>query len=79
MQKNVTCHVLLSRLVLPQALEKLFAPVLDWMAVRYSANVGNTLRKYGLRYEDLYDPTLNQVEFSKLCKDVQHQTCITHR
>eukprot|EP00884_Botryococcus_braunii_P005593 jgi/Botrbrau1/15034/Bobra.320_2s0008.1 len=43
-----------------KALEKVFAPALDWMAVRYTSYVGNVLKKYGLRYEDLYDPLLNQ-------------------
>lgn len=37
------------------------------MALRYSAQVGNTLRKYGLRYEDLYDPLLNQVNAITHC------------
>lgn len=27
-----------------------------WMAPRYQAAVGKELMKYGLRYEDLYDP-----------------------
>lgn len=34
---------------------------MEWMAVRYQAAVGKELRKYGLRYEDLYDPVLEQV------------------
>lgn len=33
---------------------------MEWMAVRYQAAVGKELRKYGLRYEDLYDPVLEQ-------------------
>lgn len=43
------------------ALVKVFDPFLSWAATRYQANVGNELRKYGLRYEDLWDPLLNQV------------------
>lgn len=39
-----------------QALTRLFEPVLNWMAPRYQAAVGKELKKYGLRYEDLYDP-----------------------
>ena len=31
------------------------------MAPRYQAVVGAELRKYGLRYEDLYDPQLDLV------------------
>lgn len=44
---------------LAQALLKVFAPVIDWMAVRYAAAVGKELTKYGLRYEDLYDPLMD--------------------
>lgn len=43
----------------PQALLKVFAPVIDWMALRYTAAVGKELTKYGLRYEDLYDPLMD--------------------
>ena len=42
-------------------LVKVFDPFLSWAATRYQANVGAELRKYGLRYEDLWDPLLNQV------------------
>ena len=45
-----------------QALLKLFDPVLTWAARRYQAAVATELKKYGLRYEDLYDPQLNMVE-----------------
>ena len=44
-----------------KALVKIFDPFLSWAAVRYQASVASELRKYGLRYEDLYDPLLNQV------------------
>lgn len=40
---------------------KVFDPVLTWAARRYQAAVGQVLIKHGLRYEDLYDPLLNQV------------------
>ena len=39
---------------------RLMAPLLDWAAPRYQAAVGDVLKKHGLRYEDLYDPLLNQ-------------------
>lgn len=39
-----------------RALAKLFDPLVAWMAPRYQAVVAKELRKYGLRYEDLYDP-----------------------
>jgi hypothetical protein len=48
-----------------KTLMKLMAPLLDWAAPRYQAAVGDVLRKHGLRYEDLYDPLLNQVWFSQ--------------
>lgn len=44
-----------------QALAKLFDPLVAWMAPRYQAVVGRELRKYGLRYEDLYDPQYDLV------------------
>jgi ubiquinol-cytochrome c reductase subunit 7 len=34
----------------------LFTPLIRWAAGRYQAAVGDTLRKYGLRYDDLLDP-----------------------
>lgn len=37
----------------------MFAPVIDWMAVRYTAMVTKELTKVGLRYEDLYDPLMD--------------------
>lgn len=42
-----------------KALIKMFDPVLTWAARRYQAAVATELKKYGLRYEDLYDPLLN--------------------
>ena len=44
-----------------RALIKLFDPVITWMAKRYQAAVAENLRRHGLRYEDLYDPLMNQV------------------
>ena len=44
-----------------RALIKMFDPVITWMAKRYQAAVAENLRRHGLRYEDLYDPLLNQV------------------
>lgn len=43
---------------------RMMAPLLDWAAPRYQAAVGDVLKKHGLRYEDLYDPLLNQACFS---------------
>ena len=40
---------------------KMFDPFLTWAARRYQAAVATELKKYGLRYEDLYDPLLNMV------------------
>ncbi|EFN59065.1 hypothetical protein CHLNCDRAFT_33822 [Chlorella variabilis] len=40
-------------------LAKLFDPLVAMMAPRYQAAVGKELIKYGLRYEDLYDPQLD--------------------
>ena len=44
-----------------QGLSKFLEKPFEWMALRYQASVGTELRKYGLRYEDLYDPTLDLV------------------
>lgn len=35
---------------------KIFDPLVKFMAPRYQAAVAKELKKYGLRYEDLYDP-----------------------
>ena len=40
---------------------KMFDPFLTWAARKYQAAVATELKKYGLRYEDLYDPLLNMV------------------
>lgn len=37
----------------------MFAPVIEWAAVRYQAAVAKELTKVGLRYEDLYDPMMD--------------------
>ena len=51
------CHQVLT---LPSQLQsliaKVFDPLVKFMAPRYQAAVGKELKKYGLRYEDLYDP-----------------------
>lgn len=38
---------------------RLFQPLAAMMAPGYQAAVGKELKKYGLRYEDLYDPQLD--------------------
>lgn len=48
-------------MALMKTVVKVLDPFLSWAAVRYQAAVGDVLRKHGLRYEDLYDPLLNQV------------------
>ena len=42
-----------------KALAKMFEPVFAGMAKRYQAVVGAELSKYGLRYDDLLDETMN--------------------
>ena len=42
----------------------MFEPLVAWMAPRYQAVVVKELKKYGLRYEDLYDPELDLVRAS---------------
>jgi Ubiquinol-cytochrome C reductase complex 14kD subunit len=44
-----------------QALARMMRPFVDWAATRYQANLGNRLRSYGLRYDDLYDPMMDLV------------------
>lgn len=39
-----------------QGVPKFLVPLASWMARRYQAAVGAKLKKYGLRYDDLYDP-----------------------
>lgn len=46
-------------------LVKAFEPAFAWMATRYQAVVGKELRKYGLRYEDLYDPQMDLVRCAR--------------
>lgn len=38
-------------------------PLVGRMAAWYQAQVGTELRKYGLRYEDLLDPSMSLVNF----------------
>jgi hypothetical protein len=44
-----------------QALQRLAAPFLEWAATRYQARLATNLKKYGLRYDDLYDPMMDLV------------------
>lgn len=50
-------------MAVPRATTKIPAilePLASWAATKYRAAVGSQLVKYGLRYDDLYDPLLNQ-------------------
>lgn len=40
---------------LTRSLNKLLEPVWNWAARSYQASVATELKKYGLRYDDLYD------------------------
>lgn len=42
-------------------LAKLMQPLIGRAAAWYQRQVGNELRKYGLRYEDLLDPSMSLV------------------
>jgi hypothetical protein len=44
-----------------QALSRLAQPFLEWAATRYQARLATNLKKYGLRYDDLYDPMMDLV------------------
>eukprot|EP00882_Tetradesmus_deserticola_P004531 GHRQ01004777.1.p1 GENE.GHRQ01004777.1~~GHRQ01004777.1.p1 ORF type:complete len:121 (+),score=52.64 GHRQ01004777.1:469-831(+) len=41
------------------ALARLAQPFLEWAATRYQARLATNLKKYGLRYDDLYDPMMD--------------------
>jgi ubiquinol-cytochrome c reductase subunit 7 len=41
------------------ALARLVKPMVEWCAGRYQANLAVSLKKYGLRYDDLYDPRMD--------------------
>lgn len=43
------------------ALTRLFKPMVEWYATRYQANLAVSLKAYGLRYDDLYDPAMDLV------------------
>mmetsp|Transcript_9203 Transcript_9203/g.10630 ORF Transcript_9203/g.10630 Transcript_9203/m.10630 type:complete len:125 (-) Transcript_9203:99-473(-) len=43
----------------PSVLSKFTQPLFEWAAVRYQAMVGKELKKYGLRHDDLLDPTMD--------------------
>jgi hypothetical protein len=57
---------LVSQLSQGGALAKLFDPLVRFLAPRYQAVVSQELRKYGMRYEDLYDPQLDLVSEERL-------------
>eukprot|EP00891_Asterochloris_glomerata_P000992 jgi/Astpho2/992/fgenesh1_pg.00016_%23_155_t len=57
---KIAKHFGISRGHIHHGLIKAFDPVITWAARRYQLAVGTELKKYGLRYEDLYDPLLNQ-------------------
>jgi hypothetical protein len=48
-----------------QALARLAQPFLEWAATRYQARLATNLKKYGLRYDDLYDPMMDLVRTSQ--------------
>lgn len=48
------------------ALARLFKPMVEWYAGRYQANLAVSLKKYGLRYDDLYDPRMDLVSHQGL-------------
>jgi hypothetical protein len=39
----------------------MFQPLASWAQKRYQASLGERLRDYGLRYDDLYDPLMDMV------------------
>eukprot|EP00958_Prasinococcus_capsulatus_P007230 scaffold673_cov410-Prasinococcus_capsulatus_cf.AAC.4 len=39
-----------------KSLERMFQPAIEWAAKSYQAALASRLKKYGLRYDDLYDP-----------------------
>lgn len=41
-------------------------PFHKWASQRYTASLGNKLKDYGLRYEDLYDPLIDLVRLFEL-------------
>uniref|UniRef100_A0A0C9S9W1 Cytochrome b-c1 complex subunit 7 n=1 Tax=Wollemia nobilis TaxID=56998 RepID=A0A0C9S9W1_9CONI len=41
------------------ALANVTKSAVDWVTIQYCTTVGNRLRKYGLRYDDLYDQTFD--------------------
>lgn len=42
--------------LIKQSLSRMFEPLFNWAAKRYTAAVGAQLKEYGLRFDDLYDP-----------------------
>ncbi|KAJ7956635.1 Cytochrome b-c1 complex subunit 7 [Quillaja saponaria] len=40
----------------PSWLKSLINPKKNWLAAQHMKTIANRLRKYGLRYDDLYDP-----------------------
>jgi hypothetical protein len=43
------------------AIARLLRPAVEWYATRYQASLAVNLKKYGLRYDDLYDPAMDLV------------------
>lgn len=41
--------------------------MVEWYASRYQANLAVSLKKYGLRYDDLYDPRMDLVSGEAVC------------
>lgn len=39
----------------------MFQPLVSWAQRRYQASLGERLRDYGLRYDDLLDPQMDLV------------------
>lgn len=39
----------------------MFQPLASWAQRRYQASLADKLKDYGLRYDDLYDPLMDQV------------------
>ena len=60
-------------------LAKLTEPMFEWAALRYQANVGAELRKYGLRYDDLLDPSMNGVRTRVRDQRREERDSITER
>lgn len=54
--------------------------MVEWYAARYQANLAIHLKKYGLRYDDLYDPAMDLVRIAAaadvlMCMQQPQQHC----